>query len=158
PTGASVRGDQQLEPPPDGVAQGDAVFLIPEGDGVKKSSGVGTPELQRPRLAAVDRLVNARSVAGSGAEQVGRHVAERLDIAKVEFFRTGHGPDGPALAAVGGACVGAPGSADPGDVRAHDAKAAQVGLRAAGLYLPLGGSEGAAQADKARREGEAFHG
>src|SRR5262249_31173008 len=102
PAGAAVRGDNQLELPLYGVAEGDAVLLVPEGDGVEEGRGVGTLELHHPGPAAVGRLVDAGGVAGAGAEQVGGGLPERLDVAEVELLRAGHGPDRPGFAAVGG--------------------------------------------------------
>src|SRR5262249_6542003 len=40
PAGAAVRGDDQLKLPLDRVAEGDAVLLVPEGDGVEEGRGV----------------------------------------------------------------------------------------------------------------------
>ena len=61
----------------------------------KKAVGVGVLELQRPRFAAVDRFVNSGILARAGTEQIGGGLAERFDIAEVEFFRAGHGSDRP---------------------------------------------------------------
>src|SRR5262249_37549757 len=108
--------------------------------------------------AAVGRLVNARRVAGAGAEQVGGVRTERLDGAEVEFFGAGHGPDRPGFPAVGGPRVGAPSAADPGDVRAHDAATAEVGFGVDGLDLPLAEGGRFAEAEEGRDEGDVFHG
>src|SRR5262249_49911796 len=128
PTGPAVVGGDHLEPAVDGGAEGGAVVLVPEGDGVEGASGGGALELHSPGLAAVGRFVHAGGVAGAGAEQVGGIRPERLDVAEVELLRTGYGPDRPGFAAVDGARVRARRSADPGDVRAHDAESAEVGL------------------------------
>jgi hypothetical protein len=94
---SAVGGNDQLKLPFDRVAEGNAVLLVPESKGIKKGCRVGTLELQRPRLAAVAGFVNAGSVALAGAEQVGRGVTERLDIAEVEFFCAGDGSEGSRL-------------------------------------------------------------
>src|SRR5262249_52525391 len=120
----------------------------------------GASELHLPRLAAVHRLVDAGSVAGAGAEQVGgrlARLAERLDVAKVEFFRAGHSPDRPVLAAVGGPRVGARCAADPGAARTHNTKAAEVGLGTDRLCLPVGQRSGTVEAYQADDKEELLH-
>src|SRR5262249_53417488 len=158
PTDAAVRGDDQLELPLDGVAEGDAVLLVPEGDGVEEGRGVGGLELQRPGPAAVGRLVDAGGLAGAGAEQVGSGPPERLDGAEAGLCRAGPGPARPGLAAVGGPRVGARRAARPRDVRAHDAEAAEIGPGVDGLWLPLAQGGRAAEAEEGRGENGAFHG
>src|SRR5262249_10065500 len=157
PVGSAVCSDNQLKQPFYGVAKGDAVLLVPEGHGIKKSRRVVTLELRRPRLAAVNRLVNAGGVAGAGAEQIGSGLPKRFDIAEVELCRAGHGSDRPGFAAVSGSRVSTLGAADPCDAGAHNAKAAQIAFGTVGLCLPLGESDGTAEAKKDRGEKEACH-
>ena len=47
------------------VADDDAVVGVPEGDGVEETFGIGVRELERPVLAGVGGLVDARFVAGA---------------------------------------------------------------------------------------------
>src|SRR5580698_8294674 len=51
PTGAAISGDDQLKLTLDGVAQGNTVFVVPEGDGIIESIGFGVLELKQPCLA-----------------------------------------------------------------------------------------------------------
>src|SRR5262249_47242433 len=128
PVASAVYRDNQLKHALHRVAEGDAVLLVPERDGIKEGRGIIALELQLPRLAAIGRFVDAGSVAGAGAEQIGSGLSKRLDVAEVEFFGAGHGPHRPRLAAVGGSPKCALGAADPYDVRAHHAQTAEVGF------------------------------
>src|SRR5262249_28302964 len=87
PRRAAVVGDDQVEPPAHGVAEGETVLLVPEGDGVEERPGLGVLELELPGLAAVRRLVDPGVFAGAGAQQVRHVLAERLDVAEVELVR-----------------------------------------------------------------------
>src|SRR5207253_837318 len=91
-----------------------------------------------PGLAGIGRLVDARVFAGPGAEQVRRGVAERLDIAEVEFLRSSDRADGPSLPAVGRASECSLGPADPRQLRADGAQPAPVRVGGDFLPLPLG--------------------
>src|SRR5262249_14246752 len=90
PLFAPVVGDDQEKSPLDGIAQGDAVFFVPEGQGVEEGGGLGVPELQGPGFAAVRGFVDARSVAGPGTQQVGSALSKGLDVAEIEFCRAGY--------------------------------------------------------------------
>ena len=73
----------------DRIADGDAVIAIPESHAIEKAFGVFVGELQRPGFAGVGGFVDARLVAGSGAEQVGEVGAEGFYVAEVESFGAG---------------------------------------------------------------------
>ncbi len=95
------------------IAQSNAKYVIPEGQGIKKGFAIRFLELKTPGFAAILRLVNARRVTGPGAQKVGRGFSEGFDIAEVEVCRTGNGSNGPGFAGVGGSTVGFIGATIP---------------------------------------------
>src|SRR5207248_1853660 len=122
----AVVGDEQLEPALDRVPEGDAVLVVPERDGVEEAVGLSILELEDPRLPTVRRLIDPGLLAGAGAQQVGGGLPERLDVAEVEFLRTGDRPDRPSPTAVGSPPIRPSRAADPRDGRADGAQAAEV--------------------------------
>ena len=111
---------------------------VPERDRIEEGRGVGALELLRPHFAAVDGLVDARRVAGTGGEEIRGRLAERLDVAEVELVGVGDGSDRPGLAGVGRSSAGPLRAADPCDRGTGYAEAAEIGVGADRLRLPLG--------------------
>src|SRR5579883_742245 len=157
PIRAAILGDYQLKLSLDGIAQGNAVLVVPEGKRIKEAIAVGIFELKAPRFAAILSFVNLGFIARPGAQEVGPPFIESFDIAKVELFRAGHSPDGPGLARVGRSSIDPFRAADPCNLRTNNAKPAQVRIRKEGLLYPLGVSDGIAKHKKKHGEAEVFH-
>lgn len=137
PRRAAVIGRDDEEASVHRVAHRNAVLRIPKGEGVKKCFWLAVFELQRPVLAAVGCLVNARGLAIADAQQVRRVRVKGFDIAEVELFRAGHLSGLPGLAAIKGADVSALCATGPSNLFADGAEAAKAGGGVAGLWLPL---------------------
>ena len=60
----AVRGDHQLEMTLNRIAECDAVLSVPKRQRIVEAVGIGILELQRPRFAAVCRLVDPRISPG----------------------------------------------------------------------------------------------
>ena len=120
--------------PVDRVAERKPAPSIPEVETVEERARLGVSELQRPGLAAVRRVIDARSVAVTGSEEPCRALIERVDIAKLQRIRIGDYRRAPALAPVGRDRVRAAMPAYP-----HDALARRAdGLKERGRPAALG--------------------
>ena len=114
---------------------------IPEGHAIKKSFGILVGELQRPGFAGVGGFVNARLLAGSGAQQIREIGAEGFHVAEVESVGAGDLGGLPGISAVGGAEISSVSAAGPRDSVREHADAAQV-FRGVGFLDALGGESG----------------
>jgi len=113
PVGAAVFGGEQFEAAVDGIAQSEAMVAIPERHAVEESFGLRVGELEGPALAGVRGFVDARLIAGAGAEHVSLVGAEGLDIAEIKFLRARHLRGRPMQAGVSGSEVRSMSAAGP---------------------------------------------
>src|SRR3984893_7505896 len=65
PIRSAVIGDDQLKLPLYGVAESNAVLVVPERNGIKKGFAVWVRKLKDPRLAAINSSVDSGILAGS---------------------------------------------------------------------------------------------
>jgi len=75
----------------DRIAHRDAVVAIPAGKCVEEFLRILIQELLLPRLAAVGRLIDPRTLAVADRENVGRIRIESLDVAEIEPFSARNG-------------------------------------------------------------------
>jgi hypothetical protein len=129
---AAVFGGFDEEVAVDGVAEEDAAFIVPEGDGVPEALGVGVGAEELPGGAGVAGAIEAGFFAGSGGEEDSAAGVEGGDIAEIEGFGAGNGAALPG-GAVGGEQDGAAGAAGPGGAGVDGGETAEAGVDAAGL-------------------------
>ena len=108
----------------DGIAEHDAVSVIPENHRVEERFGIGGGELELPVLAGVVRMVDAGLVAGSRGHEESFVGGEGNNGAEVERFGAGDLGGNPGSAGVGGSEVGPVCPRGPCDVFRHRTGAA----------------------------------
>ena len=148
PAAAAVRRADQLKASFDRIAQGDTVLLIPKGHGIEEGRGIGVFKLKGPRLAAVDRFVDAGFVARAGARSVSRVFAECLDVAEVETCPHRARCRSSNSCRHQSRAEDTHRAADPNDLWTRHAETAEIGFGVDDLRLPLGQRKGAASAKK----------
>src|SRR6185503_7083026 len=113
------------------------MLRIPKGQRIEERFWSLISKLQRPVLARVGRLVDARGRSVSDAEQPGGLAIQRFDITEVEFLRAWHLPNVPDHSGIRRAkeCPFGPGR--PRDLAVHRTETAQIRFGSGHLSLPL---------------------
>ena len=102
------------------------MIVVPERHAIEKAFRIFVGKLQSPVFARVGGFVNARLLAGSGAQQIREVGAEGFHIAEVESVGAGDLGGLPGISAVGGAEISSVSATGPRDSVREHADAAQV--------------------------------
>src|SRR4029079_6595840 len=111
----AVVSRKELELPFDGVAEENAVLVVPEGHAIVEAGRSFVLELECPVSASVIRFVNARRGAETRGQQVSLVLVEGFDVAEVKRFGAGDDSRSPSLSAIDGAKESALRAAGPCD-------------------------------------------
>ena len=113
----AVVSSKELELPFDGVAEENAVLVVPESHAIVEAGRSFILQLECPVSASIIRFVDARRGAGTRGQQVSFVLVEGFDVAKVKRFGAGDDGGSPSLSAIDGAKKSALRAAGPCDVR-----------------------------------------
>src|ERR1035441_10661681 len=151
PGGAAVIGGEDLGAAVEWIARDNAVWRIPESDGVEEAFGIGVGEQERPVLAGVAGFIDAGFVAGAGTHQVDGARVDGADAAKIEGFGAGDFGGAPSPPAMGSREQGAAAAAGPYGAGVDRADTAQRGARITGLWRPGLRQEGSGETQRERQ-------
>src|ERR1039458_67204 len=151
PGGAAVIGGEDLGAAVEWIARDNAVWRIPESDGVEEAFGIGVGEQERPVLAGVAGFIDAGFVAGAGTHQVDGARVDGADAAKIEVFGAGDFGSAPSHSAIGSREQRAAAAAGPYGAGVDRADTAQRGARITGLWRPGLRQEGSGETERERQ-------
>ena len=110
-----VVSSKELELSFDGVAEENAVLVVPERHAVVEAGRSFILQLECPMSAGVVRFVDARCGTRTRGQQVGLVFVEGFDVAEVKRFGAGDDSRSPSLSAIDGAKESALRAAGPCD-------------------------------------------